>query len=142
MPGDYNLTAKPCDARDTRGGRPAARPPAAVTSYAACPASFAERQVLAARRVEQVHLVGVDVDVGLVTGGEPAGRVEGDDQLRVQRLTIEITLELLQLRLHLRGCLERDVSVGLAAEPLNYVDGGLESRPCAQLRLVQHIGVL
>ncbi len=77
-----------------------------------------EREVLARGGVEEVHLRGVDPDLGLVALLDPARAVEGDDQLGAHRLAVEVLLELRELVLHLRRRLEGDVGERLVAQPL------------------------
>ena len=79
-------------------------------------------EVLAGARVEEVDLRPVDPDLGLLALLDPAGAVERHDELGAQRLPVEVALELAQLLLDLGRRLERDVGVGLVAQPLDDVD--------------------
>src|SRR4029453_6909511 len=54
-------------------------------------------EVLARRRVEDVHSFGVEPELGLAARADGAGGIESDDQLGAERLAVELTLELSQL---------------------------------------------
>src|SRR5215204_4138989 len=49
-------------------------------------------EVLARGRVEDMHLFGVEPELGLAARADGAGGIEGDDQLGAERLAVELTL--------------------------------------------------
>src|SRR5689334_18264636 len=103
--------------------------------------SSRQGQVLPAARVEQVHPGGVDPQLRRLAVADPARRVEGDDHLGTQLLTVELVFEVGELVGDLVGRLVRDERVLLGAQPLGHVDLGLEDDPAVLFVVLDEVRV-